>query len=77
MTCPVFKRYCSEHGFVHGAEAEELRHGIEKILSDACDEDDFRRELRRLLEQVDARDSVAFLEASPRVRANSKRRANP
>lgn len=63
MTCQVYKSYCSEHDFVHGAEAEELRKGIEKLLKDGNDADDFRRGLRRLLDRVDARDSLAFLEA--------------
>jgi len=52
--CPV------HDGQIHGGEAEELREGIESIIS--------RRklvsvrELRALLDRVDARDSLAYLE---------------
>jgi hypothetical protein len=65
---------CEKHGgAVHGKEAEELRAGVEQILRDtagAHDDDDVHhvRELRasliRLLDRVDARDSLAFLEAT-------------
>ena len=34
-TCTVYRGKCAEHGFVHGAEAEELRTGIEKIVREA------------------------------------------
>lgn len=55
---------------VHGREAEELRKGIEKILADYPEEPedgrytyyDHREALRRLLDEVDARDSLAFSE---------------
>lgn len=63
---------CDRHGgAVHGREAEELRRGIERILrnfdlSECVDpprvEQAMLRELHRLLDEVDARDSVAFLE---------------
>ena len=41
MKCPVYKAFCSEHGFAHGAEAEDLRKGIEGLLfarvyTDSC-----------------------------------------
>jgi hypothetical protein len=50
---------CKRHG---GAVAEELRRGIEKILADDLDDHPFA--LRELLDETDARDSLAFLEAS-------------
>lgn len=68
----VFGLPCTRHnGVVHGAEAEELRRGIEKILRD-FDTSELRdpprvesamlRELEQLLVEVDARDSLAFVE---------------
>ena len=61
MKCPVYKAFCSEHGFAHGAEAEDLRKGIEGLLSDGTDVSFI--DLQRLLDRVDARDSLAFQEA--------------
>ena len=76
-TCRV-GHYCDRHHFVHGAEAEELRERIEAIVEDllpdtrprtcgwsaaydACR--DVRDKLMGVLDKVDARDSLAFLEA--------------
>lgn len=53
--------YCSDHGFIHGAEAEELRQAIEK-LRDARGRPTCEA-LTRLLDDIDARDSLAYLEA--------------
>ncbi len=61
--CPVYSQHCPEHGFFHGAEAEELREGIEAIIEQEGDEHGFKRALRALLDRVDARDSLAYLEA--------------
>lgn len=59
--CTVYKEVCEKHGFVHGGEAEELRSGIEKILSsDKSMKGWVATALTRLLDRVDARDSVAF-----------------
>lgn len=69
MSCPVYTEICHEHGFQHGAEAEELRSGIEaiiKYLDGERDTDDLltiQGRLQRLLDRVDARDSLAYLEA--------------
>lgn len=70
MSCPVYKEPCHEHGFQHGAEAEELRAGIEEVVKymgrDDIDTDDLlgvKGRLQRLLDRVDARDSLAYLEA--------------
>lgn len=58
---------CAQHGgAVHGREAEELRAGIERIRKDHppdhVGEHIVHAALRRLLDEVDARDSLAFLE---------------
>ena len=55
--CPVHQ------GLLHGGEAEELRSGIEKILAESdLDPIDLRASLQALLDDVDARDSLAHLE---------------
>ena len=60
-----FAKPCSVHGgAIHGGEAEELRAGIEAILSSDVPIDEWRHELQRLLDRVDARDSLAFREAT-------------
>ncbi len=65
--CPTYAGMCPVHKFTHGGEAEELRHGIEKILDRGMAIQ--RRDLIRLLDAVDARDSTAFLERYvPRAR---------
>lgn len=60
--CTIYDTYCSRHEFHHGAEAEELRSGIEKLIAEGdqvcC------WQLQRLLDRVDARDSLAYLEAT-------------
>lgn len=68
----VIGKYCSNHGLIHGGEAEELRQRIEAILHQVeIDEDDAAeamvRALRLALDEVDARDSLAFLEAKAPV----------
>lgn len=58
-------RYCSIHNFVHGAEAEELREKIKKLLVTPFDETDAYYVLDRInsiLDEVDARDSLAWAE---------------
>lgn len=62
-------RECAVHGQqVHGGEAEELRKGIEEIVKymDAAEDSDDLisgvRRLKALLEEVDARDSLAYRE---------------
>ena len=75
--CTVYKKCCQVHDFVHGAEAEELRGGIEKLITElqgVADEDDrvstllelperLINDLQKLLDRINARDSLAFLEA--------------
>ena len=65
---------CARHeGAVHGQEAEELRAGVEQILTNTSDVDDgdgvavlqaVRKTLIFLLDTIDARDSLAFREAT-------------
>lgn len=73
----VIGKYCEFHGWVHGAEAEELRSELEKFLKqfqseifEDLTEDDISGRLQKLLDEVDARDSVAFLEVKPRKPRN-------
>lgn len=55
----VLGEYCHLHNFIHGAEAEELRKRIEGLINnDGVTVED----LQRVLDEVDARDSVAYLE---------------
>lgn len=65
-TCTVYKTACAVHGFIHGAEASELREGIEKLIEEYNSDDEnlssVADDLQRLLDRVDARDSVARLE---------------
>jgi hypothetical protein len=79
----VIGKFCSEHGFVHGEEAENLRHEIENTIGagferhvadgtvsprDAVDSAlrGVEGVLQEILDRVDARDSLAFLEADER-----------
>lgn len=70
--CRIYDRACATHGFYHGAEASELREGIEKLIAKPphadcpCGQEIVESlvdDLRDLLEKVDARDSVARLES--------------
>lgn len=60
--CQVYNEACAIHGFYHGAEACELREGIERILESYWGDED-GQPLRDLLDEVDARDSLARQEA--------------
>jgi hypothetical protein len=61
----VIGKYCHRHGFIHGGEAEELRSKVEKILGRVRGEGRLSRVLRDMLDEVDARDSLALLEVAP------------
>lgn len=50
--------YCREHKFVHGAEAEELRGRFGELAETWEDGDIGRADIQRILDDVDARDSV-------------------
>jgi hypothetical protein len=89
--CTVYKDFCDEHDWVHGAEAEELRTGIEKLITGLqgfADEEDsvsalqelpdrLVDDLQKLLDRVDARDSLAFLDAEKRAARPRKRIPTP
>lgn len=65
------RRGCPVHaGEVHGGEANELRKGIEKLIEGvdvSCHEmAEFKDSLVRLLDRIDARDSLAHLERKER-----------
>lgn len=62
MTSCVFGKYCNRHEFVHGAEAEELREELEKFAANNNNDADAIYWARRVLDGVDARDSVAYVE---------------
>jgi len=79
--CCVIGFRCDRHcGAVHGQEAEELRAGVEQILKNTSDvEDDeapdvlraLRKSLIFLLDRIDARDSLAFREATDPLDADA------
>jgi hypothetical protein len=87
MTTRDLSKACPVHGFAkHGKEAEELRAGIEKIINEHCGAldgsdpsryeeatEDMCDDLQALLDRVDARDSLAYLERKPKKRASKKR----
>ena len=72
---------CARHsGVIHGQEAEELRAGVEQILKNTDDvrEDEAafvlaeqRNALIFLLDRIDARDSLAFREATDPSKDNA------
>lgn len=69
--------YCSEHNFVHGAEAEELREKLEKLLVEEVSRETRMVPaylLQHLLDDVDARDSLAYLEGRPKLAKQSPTR---
>lgn len=73
------RRRCVVHALaLHGKEAEELRRGIEKILSDyglpetSSHDGLLVKQLQRLLDRVDARDSLAYLERRSKKKGRLK-----
>lgn len=74
--CPAYAGYCGVHGFTHGAEAEELRKGLEVIVrkyglpENDTHDGELIRQINALLDRVDARDSVAFLERDTRLKVH-------
>lgn len=59
--CLVRSEYCAVHGVVHGAEAEELRKGVEVLIGNY--EPVPGELLQELLDRVSAADSLAYLDA--------------
>ena len=67
---------CPVHGDqVHGAEAEELRLEIQKVIDGRSPGRMIRHELQAALEKVDARDSLAHIEACDSALLDLKKRA--
>lgn len=64
----VLGRYCTTHEFTHGAEAEELRERFQKLADakEAAGKLAVAGQIRAILDDVDARDSVAWLECTRR-----------
>jgi hypothetical protein len=54
---------CLRHGFIHGAEANELREELERYERYDVE----KNWARRILDKVDARDSVAWIEMKARL----------
>ena len=74
--CAINGRPCPRHvGAVHGREADELRRGVEALLAEH--ERVPSDELARLLARVDARDALAYLEATARRAARAVAAAAP
>jgi hypothetical protein len=65
----VIGEYCSRHQFIHGAEAEELRQRIEKLMR--VDTETQHHALQDVLDEVDARDSLAFVEVRQKWEADA------
>jgi len=63
-------RYCPRHNFVHGAEAEELRSKFEALAEEFGDVEGcgaLARAMKRVLDGVDARDSLAWSEVRKKL----------
>lgn len=75
-----FGARCEEHGgIVHGQEAEELRRGVERLIETETVRSlgalyISKKSLEKLLERVDARDSLAFVEKDVEKDARNKKR---
>jgi len=72
----VIGKYCRRHEFEHGKEAEELREKLERFAetSDITGEANWAQ---RILDETDARDSLAWVEARGFIKARSLRGARP
>ena len=68
----VLGQYCRRHGFVHGAEAEELRQRIERAIEGTQGRTVTISALRHILDDVDARDSLAYLEVEAEQEAKDE-----
>lgn len=67
IKCPVHE------GQIHGGEAEELRKGVEEILKRDGGETEIRDQLQKLLDDVDARDSLAHGEWKDMVKLEARK----
>jgi hypothetical protein len=67
--CRINGRRCPECEYVHGREAEELRRAIEKYIdrldwSTHYESGIIRNALMHILDNVDARDALAYVNAA-------------
>lgn len=70
-TCVIGARCRKHYDQVHGLEAEELRKGVEELITHAGEDSDASddqlvvraKDLQRLLDKTDARDSLAYIES--------------
>lgn len=61
IRCSSCIKLCTVHAdSEHGWEAEELRHGLEELIKGG--DDVSAKDIQRLLDRVDACDSLAYLE---------------
>jgi len=73
-TCRINGRKCPECGIVHGREAEELRCAFEAVIQewgarfDPLDPRDAAERIQKILDDTDARDALAYVEATVRKR---------
>jgi len=58
----IIGKFCARHDFVHGSEAEELREKMERFAD--TDQSGEANWARRILDEVDARDSCAWVEVN-------------
>ena len=60
--CVIGGEECPRHNYAHGREAEELRAGVERLMARSDHKKVSSADLQKLLDRVDARDSLAYLE---------------
>lgn len=77
--CRINGKRCPECEYVHGREAEELRRAVEKYIADLAADTEYEGgiiqwDLRRILDKVDARDALAYVNASGK-RSRTRRSA--
>ena len=60
ITPCILGKYCDDHKFVHGSESEELRSALELLLQKHLLQIPAYT-IQRLLDRIDAKDSLAYL----------------
>jgi hypothetical protein len=85
LSCRINGKTCDECGIVHGKEAEELRCAVEELIasysrrSTYCHDDELKapevaERLQELLDNVDARDALAYVNATVKKRSAARKR---
>ncbi len=67
----IIGKYCRLHQFIHGAEAEELRERFEGLIDTKADDPIDKSVVRYILDDVDARDSAAFVSTPDGIASKS------